>query len=69
MEELNFKPINPVERKRTYLFPNDQKVTFTQVDAICVRPSGTHRLTCEEGMVVVPAGWLAIVIDTDKWSF
>lgn len=69
-----FTKLNPPERSRTYVFANNERLTYRFVHAICVRPSGTHRLeigspdTGNELKVIVPSGWLAIEIDTDAWT-
>lgn len=57
------------ERKRTYHFPN---CTFTaeNVVAVCVRPSGTHRLETSDGKkYIVSVGWVAVELDVDDWTF
>jgi hypothetical protein len=59
---------NP-KRGRTYLFPSG-KVAFENVVAVCVRPSGTHRLELADGRkVIVNPGWLAVELDMDEWTF
>ncbi len=66
---MEFTQLNPVERKRTYHFPVG-KVEIENVSAVCVRPSGNHRLQTEDGgKYIVNSGWNCIEIDTDKWTF
>jgi hypothetical protein len=66
--ELSFAKLNPPERKRTYHFPSG-KLSIENVTAICVRPSGTHRLETAEGRRwIITAGWLAVELDVDDWT-
>ena len=66
-EELVFTFIKG-ERSRTYTF-GDGTITVEKVTAICVRPSGTHRLQTEDGKkIIVAANWLSILVDADEWS-
>ncbi len=68
--KADFKAINPPERKRTYHFPNNETITFENVSAVCARPSGTHRLETTDGKkYIVRAGWLAVELDMDAWTF
>jgi hypothetical protein len=70
-----FTTLTPPERSRKYIFPTGD-VVFKDVLAVAVSPSGTHRLELG-GMgavgaarkVIVPTGWIAIVIDVDDWTF
>ena len=66
-DDLEFVLID--ELSRTYLFPNGEEVTIDGVNAISVRPSGTHRLETTDGYkFIVNSGWLAIRIEADTWS-
>ena len=65
---LVFKELND-ERSRTYYFPIGPPMKFENVQRLCVRPSGTHRLELADGAkVIVPAGFRAIVVDAEEWS-
>lgn len=71
-----FTTLSPPERKRTYVFPGGHEFVAEDVLAIAVSPSGTHRLELGgQGVVgrarkvIVPTGWLAIVLDVDEWTF
>ena len=62
--------LNPVEIRRIYTFPNDNEVTLRKVTEVTVRPSGTHRLKTEDGMLhIIPVGWIHIAIDAEDWTF
>ncbi len=64
-----FTEVTNGERTREYLFPLGA-VKVANVKRVCVRPSGSHRLETESGeKLIVAAGWLAIKIDCDEWSF
>jgi len=64
-----FKEVTVPEKSRTYVFPTGE-VTVNNVAKVCVRPSGSHRLETATGeKYIVPAGWLAIKIDAESWSF
>jgi hypothetical protein len=64
-----FTPIDPPERRRTYIFPEGERLVYEGVKAICVRQGGGHRLELEDGRkVVIGCGWLAIELDVDGWS-
>ena len=68
MDELMFEPITG-EEYREYTFPNGQKLLFTNVTAICVRPSGSHRLQTLDGKkFIVQPGWLCIEVKAENWS-
>jgi hypothetical protein len=68
-DELKFVRLDPPEKRRTYVFPGC-RVGITDVVAVCVRPSGSHRLETADGMKwIIQPGWLAIEIDTPKWTF
>ena len=65
---MEFTELTNGERSRTYVFPNGE-VKVENVVRLCVRPSGTHRLETQDGTKwIVPAGWLGIKVDADKWS-
>lgn len=45
-------------------------MTLTNVVAVGVRPSGTHRVETGDGKKwIIPGGWLAIELDMDEWTF
>jgi hypothetical protein len=57
------------ERSRTYHF-GTVAVSVKNVVAVCVRPSGTHRLESADGRKwLVPAGWNLLELDVDEWTF
>jgi len=72
---LEFTEITSPERSRTYIFPAEEgpalyEMKIEGVVRVCARPSGAHRLETADGSkYIVPAGWLAIKIDADAWSF
>lgn len=69
MNKPEMKPISPAELSRTYHFPNG-KMALTNVVALAVSASGTHRLETGDGRKwIVPVGWMAIEIDVPEWSF
>ena len=61
--------LNPVEAKRTYTFPGDEKIVLENVTHFAMRPSGTHRLKTGDGKLhIIPFGWLHIEIEADDWT-
>jgi hypothetical protein len=69
MDKPEFVKLTNRERSRTYHFQG-HKLTVLDVVAVCVRPSGTHRLETADGRKwIVAAGWNAIEIDVDEWTF
>jgi hypothetical protein len=63
-----FEPIKG-ETERIYHYPDGGCVTIKNAIAICVRPSGSHRLTTNGGgKFIVAPGWRMIDIVADKWS-
>lgn len=67
---IEFKMIDPPERKRTYYFANGSTVVVQNVMGLRVSDSGTHRLETTDGRkVIVNNNWLAIELDIDAWSF
>lgn len=66
--ELEWQKIED-EARRTYRFPGGERIEVHCVVALCVRPSGNHRLETQDGTkVIVKAGWLAIEIVAKQWS-
>jgi hypothetical protein len=66
--DLKFEDITG-ETRRVYTFANGQKVTIEDVIAVCVRPSGNHRLITRGGLkYIIPAGWLALELHASEWS-
>lgn len=60
---------NPPERRRVYLFPNEETVTIDGVSELYVAASGNHKLKTTNGMhYIVSKGWLSIALDIDDWS-
>lgn len=58
------------ENKRTYIFADGRDVELEHVTAICIRPSGSHRVETASGKkYIISPGWLAIEIETDEWAF
>ena len=69
-DTLTFVPIDPPEKTRRYLYPGGNIIALENVTAVCVRPSGTHRVETADGKKqIIAPGWLAIEIDTPKWTF
>ena len=67
--ELIFKEVTVPEKSRTYVFAAGE-VTVLNVVRVCSRPSGSHRLETAVGeKYIIPAGWLAIKVDAEAWSF
>ncbi len=46
-----------------------ERLKIEGVAAVCVRPSGTHRLNAKGRLWIVAPGWDAIEIDADDWTF
>ena len=68
-EQLDFKPVTAGEKSRTYIFGGGN-VRIDNVERVCVRPSGGHRIETADGRkFIVNAGWLAIEIEAESWSF
>lgn len=62
-------PIQLKESKRTYFFPNNERVVLEQITELIVRDSGTHRLkTADNKLHIIPNGWLHIEIDESDWT-
>ena len=68
---MEFVKIDPPEPKRTYLFPGGERVTVENVCAVCVRPSGGHRLETTDGRKwIIAPGWLAVELQgVAAWTF
>lgn len=70
MEKPDFVKLVKPERKRTYIFPGNNLVTFENVSEVAVNKSGNHRLNMIDGTkAIVHASWLAILLDIDEWTF
>jgi len=67
---IKWTELDPPERKRTYLFPGGERVTFENVVRVEVRESGKHRVETADGRkAFVCPGWLVMEIDTAEWTF
>lgn len=70
MSDLVMTELRVPCKRRTYLFPNSERIDFKDVTHVCVRPSGTHRLNMADGTkAIVSSGWLAIELETEEWTF
>lgn len=74
MSELTRKPIVPPEKRRTYIFGDEQQITFENVVATWEKENGTtHRLettgNSNGNFHIVQSGWKAITLEIDGWSF
>ncbi len=64
-----FTKLTTPEKARTYHFANG-KVRVENIVAVCVRPSGGHRLeTADGGKWIMPPIWLAIELEVAEWTF
>lgn len=62
--------LDPPERSRTYVFARNERLTYKDVVAVAVSERGTHRLELKDGSkILIPAGFLAIELDVDAWTF
>lgn len=62
--------LDPPERSRTYHFPNGDKFLLSDVVAVGVGQSGSHRLETADGKkYIVNKNWLAIELDVDFWTY
>lgn len=66
--ELSFGVVKG-EKSRTYHYGDGTRFTVGEVNRICVRPSGNHRLETSTGRkYIIKEGWVAIEIIADNWS-
>lgn len=69
MEKDLGNPVPLNEKKRTYIFPGNNKVELDDVIELIVRPSGTHRLkTKDKKLHIIPVGWIHIEISEEEWT-
>lgn len=69
MDKPEMRRIDPPEKSRTYYFPSG-KLTIENVVAVCVRPSGTHRVETADGRKwIIPPTWIGIELDVTDWTF
>ena len=69
---IGWRTLNYPEVRRTYVLPDNKKLEFTNVLAICITPSGTHYLECDQGKVIVRCkeiGVTHIILDTAGWTY
>ena len=59
------------ERKRTYHFPNNEKVILYNLTKIIVRQSCRHRIKTADGRLhIIAKDWLHIEIEANgEWAF
>jgi hypothetical protein len=69
-KELKFVELNPPERSRTYVYGDGSEITINNVARICIRDSGSNRIETTDGQKwVILAGFKAVRIDMDSWTF
>jgi len=63
-----FTTVNEGSRTYHYL---EGSLCFKNIESVCIRPSGSHRLNLKDGRkVVVVPGWKALEISgIDDWIF
>lgn len=67
---LNFREIDPVENRRVYIFPNNQRIIVENAIKLAITDSGVHRLETANGeKYIIPTGWLGIKINSNAWPF
>ena len=55
------------EKRRTYIFPNDQSIIVENVSELSVSDSGNHRITTKSGkLYIIRGNWIGISIVSDK---
>lgn len=65
-----FTELNPPERKRTYVYRDGSELTIENITRICIRPSGSNRLETADGKKwVILAGFVAVRLEVDSWTF
>ncbi len=61
--------LNPPEQTRTYHYANGVTFVVKDVTHFASRSSGTHRLKTKDGHLwAIPAGFLAVEIEADRWT-
>lgn len=69
-DDLNFVDLTPPEKKRTYVYRDGSELTIENVARLCVRPSGSNRIETIDGQKwVILAGFIAVRIEVDSWTF
>ena len=67
---LNFRELDPVENRRVYIFPNNQRIIVENAIKLAITDSGVHRLETANGeKYIIPTGWLGIKINSGAWPF
>lgn len=61
--------LNPAERKRTYVYPNGERLEYANVTRVKVSESGNHYLDADGVKAIVAPGWRAVELDMDDWTF
>ncbi len=65
---MELKALNPNEKSRLYVFPNNEKVRLENVTEFFAS-STTHRLKTADGRLhIIPMGWIHIEIEADSFT-
>ncbi len=69
MEKPEMIKLATPEKCRIYHY-KDHQIAIKDVVAVCVRPSGSHRLETADGKkwIIMP-GWDAVELETETWTF
>ena len=66
---IELKELSPAEKSRTYTFPGGERIRILNVTHFLARPSGTHRLRSQDGLLhIVPTGWIHIAIEAENFT-
>lgn len=66
---MEMTKLDPVEKKRTYYFPDGNKIEIENVSEFLYRESGRHRLkTLENKLYIIQNGWFYIEIEANDFT-
>jgi hypothetical protein len=70
-KRLNFRVLKVPENRRSYIYPNNDRLIIEGVKAVAVADSGNHRVvTTTDEKYIVRSGWLGIKIEgRGDWEF
>lgn len=61
--------LDPIEKTRTYIFKEGEKIIIENVEEFKLTENGNHRLKTSDGKLhIIPTGWLHIEIDCEQWT-
>ncbi len=65
---LQMNKLDPIEKTRTYTFPQNEVVVLKEVTQFLARPTNHRLLTADGKLHIVPSGWIHVEIEAEGFT-